>query len=395
MENGGTKRYRYIEKLWEHDDLTRALCITGLRGSGKSTILRHFVEELRQWHVPERKIIYMDAREVEARSCDEFCSMVEAEIREDGSFIVLDSVDAVKDWDTAIYRISGDWKHRVYFAGNRLTAHDMKTKLYWKIDTLHVRPMSFLEYLDADPRGNKAHPDWCIGRYLRSGGLPVMLADYSDARALSVLKGIYETAVHEDLGDRVGMDRGSMDRVVEAVMGSGGPEDMRYYSDMAYVDDTSSTWSCLWALENWHLMDHTYEHGRGMGDIFPRFRMYMEDTGILHSVLPDMPTELLMENAVYGELMRRGCHVSSGSFRRREATFITYRNGKHEAIQVIEDLDDPLRRRWALDALERSGCEYRTLLTLENPDRDLPDSVSAWSLADWLLEKPDNRDDWS
>lgn len=395
MRGSEIERYRYLDRMWQHTDKTSPMCVCGLRGSGKSTILRQFLDSLRQWHVPDRKILFMDMREADARNGKEMHEMIKAGIREEEMFIILDNVDAVDGWDRVVNSFGVEWKHRIYFSGNRVTARDMESKLSYRKRNLHVRPLSFEEYLGHNPRGSETHADWAMRRYLCAGGLPVVLPDDSDARAASLLRGLYETAVHEDLKDWVGMDRDSMDRVLAAVMGSDGPEDMRHYSDIAYVDDTSSTWSCLWALENWHLMDHAYVHGRECMDLFPRFRMYMEDTGILHSVLPDAPTELLMENAVYGELMRRGCRVSSGSFRRRETTFISHTDGRDEAIQVMEDLDDPIRRRWALDALERSGCRFMYLLTLENPPRDLPEDVWAYSIADWMLERPEVRRDSS
>ncbi len=96
------KREQYLNQLIEAKDLNLIKVITGVRRSGKSTLLLQYKEYLISQNIHEKNIIYMNFESAEwysIKDYEDLYSYIKENISKGKNYILLDEVQNVENWE--------------------------------------------------------------------------------------------------------------------------------------------------------------------------------------------------------------------------------------------------------------------------------------------------------
>ncbi|MBI2577162.1 AAA family ATPase, partial [Candidatus Woesearchaeota archaeon] len=135
--------------------LRQAIALTGLRRVGKTTIMLKLVEDLIENGNDPKKIIYFSFDEFKDTAIREVIAayeeMLEMKFGAEKSFLFLDEIQKVKDWENqtkAIYDLYGNSVKIILSGSESLFIRSRpKESLAGRIFTFTVKPLSFKEFL--------------------------------------------------------------------------------------------------------------------------------------------------------------------------------------------------------------------------------------------------------
>ena len=116
------KREKYLNRLIDSKDTEFIKVITGVRRSGKSTLLSMFKEYLLNSGVDEKKIIHINFESVmydEINNYKELYEYIKVNLSKGKNYILLDEVQNVDKWEKAINGINVDFENKNIWFKNR------------------------------------------------------------------------------------------------------------------------------------------------------------------------------------------------------------------------------------------------------------------------------------
>lgn len=384
-------RTEYLEKLdsfRDRPDLVKI--VTGVRRSGKSTILSQFRRRLEsQGH----DVVYMDMEKLSftVTSDREMHRYITESMPSKDTYVLIDEVQFVRGWEKVVNNIRANGAN-VYVTGSnaRVLSSDFTTIIGGRYVEIHVLPLSFREFLDRyPPRGNE-RTEQRFDQYLREGGLPIIDLESDDpTKRRTILDGVYDSIVGRDIAVRSGMDTGTIRRLTSYLYSNiGNTTTGESLKDGSGISDRRTLEKYLDAVEDSYVFYRvdTYDLiGKKMMKVKAKY--FSADVGLRNAALGHRMDDSsgLLENVVFLELKRRGYDVVVGAYRDYEVDFTARRDGDVEFFQVASTLGDAStvkREERPLRLLKEVG--RKTILTL---DRDLPDNtdgIEYVNLIDWL-----------
>ena len=145
------ERPLYIEKIMAYVDTPFVKILTGVRRSGKSTILKMIIERLKtERHVPESSIISCryDSMEYEDMTAKEMYADLRARLSREGrSYLFLDEVQEIEGWERVVNSLLQDFNVDLYVTGSnsRMMSSEISTYLTGRYISFHVFTFSFRE----------------------------------------------------------------------------------------------------------------------------------------------------------------------------------------------------------------------------------------------------------
>ena len=383
------ERYlRELESFTDRPDLIKI--ITGVRRSGKSTILSQFRSRLES---RGERVVYMDMERLgfSVTSDREMYRYITESLGPDGGYVLIDEVQFVPGWERVVNTVRANGSN-VYVTGSnaRVLSSDFTTIIGGRYVEIHVLPLSFGEFLLRYPPKGNMRTEQRFDQYLLEGGLPIIDLDSdSPSKRRTIMDGVYDSIVGRDIAVRSGLDTGTIRRLTaflysnignlttgETLMAGSGISDRRTLDK--YLDAIEDSY-VFYRVDTYDLV------GKRMMKVKAKY--YSADVGLRNTALDHRMDDSagLLENVVYLELRRRGYDVVVGSYRDYEVDFTARRGGEIEFYQVARTLADDAtmnRERRPLRLLKDLGRKY--VLTL---DRDLPepsDGIEYVNLIDWL-----------
>lgn len=384
-------RHEYLERLDSFRDRPDLIKImTGVRRSGKSTILSQFRRKLES---ERHDVVYLDMETMSfsITSDREMYYYITELMPSKNTYVLLDEVQFVKGWEKVVNNIRANGAN-VYVTGSNagVLSSDFTTILGGRYVEIHILPLSFNEFLERYPPKGSDRTEKRFNEYVKEGGLPVLDWDKEDATKRQILlEGVCDSVVYKDIGARSDMNLGTVRRLTEFLYSNIGNittcESLRKGSG---ITDRRTLDKYLDAVEDSFVFYkvNTYDLiGKKMLKIKAKY--YASDTGLRNRALQNRMNDSsgLLENVVFLELKRRGFDVVVGSYRDYEVDFTARKDDDTEFIQVVSTLEDQhtvIREERPLRLLKDMG--RKLILTL---DRDLPensDGVEYLNLIDWL-----------
>ena len=202
------KREQYLNQLIKSKDLNLIKVITGVRRSGKSTLLLQYKEYLISQKVPEKNIIYMNFESADWYSIENYedlYSHIKQHISKGKNYILLDEVQNVKNWEKAVNSILVDMDCDIYITGSNayLLSSELTTLLAGRVLTIKIYPFSFKEFIEEYPFEKNYDKYDKFDKYLKFGGMP-MLVNMNDNEELMInyLNDIKEVVLKKDVINR-------------------------------------------------------------------------------------------------------------------------------------------------------------------------------------------------
>jgi predicted AAA+ superfamily ATPase len=213
----GKLRPAYISRIMRYTRTGEVVVLSGVRRSGKTTLLLQTVRSLiEDHHVPSRNIMFVNCDEPEISGLESpFLTIVDAyrkEVPATGTlYLIFDEIQGVPGWEQSIKSLYDRKEYRILISGSSsyLLDSEISTRLSGRYFTVPVYPLDFSEYLSfqgievpGDPVGlasGKYELLHNLKRYLREGGFPVVVLQGDERTKRDYLKAYYDSIVYRDI----------------------------------------------------------------------------------------------------------------------------------------------------------------------------------------------------
>ena len=397
------KRDNYLKKLCDAKDTEFIKVITGVRRSGKSTLLLMFKDYLVNNDIKDDNIIYINFESAvydDIKNYKDLYKYVKERIKKEKVYLLLDEVQNVDSWEKAINSFNVDFDIDIYITGSNayLLSSELSTLLSGRYIEIKMYPLSFKEFLVFNNYDNKDLENK-FNEYLKYGGLPaITLIKDNDELVLSYLNDIYNTIVKKDIIDRNNIkDTALLENIIKYLSNNiGSPISSTKISD--YLNSNKITSNSnhqtidnyLNMLEKSFIMykaDRTDIRSKSLLKTLGKY--YISDTGIRNIILGfrNINEGHLLENVVYLELLRRGYRVNIGKSNDYEVDFVAENPNSIKYYQVTQTLLDERVKERELRSLESINDNYeKIVLTMDKSINNDYNGIKIINIIDWLIE---------
>lgn len=403
---------RDIYKKWIDEFREKRLIkvLTGLRRSGKSTILEMYMASLIEEGVEQSQIISINFEQLEfAELLDPLKlhnKILSSLIPGKMMYVFLDEIQHVKDYEKVIDSLYVRQGLDLYITGSTadLLSSEIASRLTGRYVEINVLPLSFGEYVLAKNL-NDINSRQLFMNYISFGGLPGALEfnDNSNAQC-EYIESVFKTIIEKDViksGDR---GRFIVEQIIRYMTDNVGclTSAKRLADRLAAENKNDKTASASYNtivsyLER--LCDCFFFYKadrfdvRGGEHLKLINKYYLTDFGFKYYILhnPTLELQQLVENVVYFELKRRRYKVSTGRVKDKEVDFVTQGNdGQIRYIQVAVTVADQEKLNQELASYKLIKDNYpKYILTMDDifvPDHN---GIKTINIIDFLLGKSD------
>jgi len=398
------KRTLYLNKISEFIDKPFVKVITGLRRSGKSTILILLKEELKKRNVHEEQIVYLNFESFEFSHLNTYSDLynyVKGKVLKKGLryYIFLDEVQMVGEWEKAVNSFLVDFNADIYITGSnsQLLSSKLATYLTGRYVEFQVFTISFAElFLFKNITKDSVDIYKEFLHYLRMGGFPVLYtANYSLDTAYKIVYDIYSSAILRDTIQRNKIrDVELLERVVSYVFDNIGnnfsaKKVADYFKSQQRKVDINTVYNYLKALEEAYIIHRIQRYDiKGKEILKTQEKYYIGDVALLYAIMgyKDRMISCILENIVMLELKRKGYKVFVGKSGLTEIDFVAEKPGQKIYVQVAYLLSEPstIEREFS-PLLEVKDHYPKYVVTMDNLWKDNIDGVIHINIADFLL----------
>lgn len=203
-------REAYIGRIAPFIGNRNAKVITGIRRSGKSTILKEL-----PLHLGDSNILLYDMELWTNRKyCDPdllYNSIKESLIPNKNNVLVIDEVQDIDRWEELIRSLIAENCCDIYLTGSnsKLLSGEFATYLGGRINTTTVSTLSLRECILFDKKyGSGLSDNEVLDKLFRWGGFPsVWVTDYSESDAMSEIRDILQSILMMDIVRRYRVKR--------------------------------------------------------------------------------------------------------------------------------------------------------------------------------------------
>ena len=395
-------RDNYLKKLIGAKDTEFIKVITGVRRSGKSTLLLMFKDYLINNGIKEENIIYINFESAlydDIKNYKDLYNYVKEKVKKDMIYLLLDEVQNIESWERAINSFKVDFKIDIYLTGSNayLLSSELSTLLSGRYIEIKMYPLSFKEYLIFNNYNNKDLDDK-FNEYLKYGGLPaITLIKDNDELVLSYLNDIYNTIVKKDIIDRNNIkDVALLENIIKYLSNNIGSSvsstkisDYLNSNKIVEKSNHQTIDNYLNMLEKSFIMykaNRTDIKSKALLKTLGKY--YISDTGIRNIILGfrNIDEGHLLENVIYLELLRRGYRVNIGKTNDYEVNFVAENPNDIKYYQVTKSLLNEEVKMRELRSLESIADNYeKIILTMDKSINKDYNGIKVVNIIDWLL----------
>ena len=396
-------REKYLNTLIDAKDTEFIKVITGVRRSGKSTLLLMYKEYLLNNNISEDRIIHINFESAKYDYIKDYKNLykeIKNKISKEKTYILLDEVQNVNEWERAVNSLNVDFNVDIYITGSNayLLSSELATLLSGRYIEIKMYPLSFKEFLkfnDYDINNIEQK----FYEYLKYGGLPAItqIKD-KDNLVIAYLNDIYNTIVKKDIIERNNIkDISLLENIVKYVSANIGSQISAnkisdYLNSNKIVEKSNHLTidNYLKMLENAFIVykaDRSDIRSKALLKTLGKY--YIADTGLRNIILGfrNIDEGHLLENVVYLELLRRGYKISIGKTLDYEVDFVAENPNEIKYYQVAQSIKEDSVRARELRSLESIQDNYeKTILTMDiNINKDY-NGIKVKNIIDFLLE---------
>lgn len=399
------KREAYMSRIrpFIGSDLVKVL--TGIRRCGKSVMLELIQEEIMASGVDPSQFISINFENMSNASLctaqalhDEIicrAAKISGKI-----YLFFDEIQEVQNWETCINSFRVELDCDIYITGSnaKLLSGELATYLAGRYVEFVIYPFSFDEFIqlyrtifpEADVRT-------CFNRYLTAGGMPYLAnLRYEETACRQYLQDLFNSVELKDIVQRNKVrDVDMLERIIAYVTANIGTTFSSTAISKCLKSEGRSVspetvLGYLKACTDAFLFYQVKRQDlRGKKILTVNEKYYVADHGVREAVFGGNQRDinLVLENIVYLELLRRGYVVTVGKIGDKEIDFICESQGNRLYIQVAYLLasEETIQREFGV--YERVRDNYpKYVLTLDEFDMSR-DGIKHRNIRDFLLEK--------
>lgn len=383
------KRLQYmnkLEKLMNTDDVK---IITGVRRSGKTHLIKTFMEELKNRNIPEENIIYISLETGRYRHISNDTQLDEiiyklSKNKKGKLYMFFDEIHKVKNWEEAINSYRVDFNTDIYVTGSyaRILGGINRTVLSGRYVTVKIHPFSFTEYLQYHKEKGLIIDTTTEVRlfeeYLIYGGLPGHLKYEGGDEKEDYLLDVYNSIMLNDILDLEKITSTDLyRRLIEYVITNIGNlfsiNSIKKYLKSEGRNSHPDTIMnyILYAINAYLLYQVKRENIKKKEKLKTLEKYYVVDIGFYNLLVDneDRDRGFILENIIYLELLRRGYEITIGNIKQNEVDFVCRKKRNKIYIQVSDSILDETTRKREMKSLQLIQDNYpKYVLTMDNYD---------------------------
>lgn len=377
--------------------------LTGIRRSGKSVMLELIQDELTAQGVSEAQFIKYNFEDMSnARLCTAEALHKEVAQRISGiegkAYLFLDEIQEVVEWEKCVnsFRVAFDCDIYITGSNARLLSGELATYLAGRYVEFVVYPFSFGEFLELYTSVfPKARKQEAFTRYLTLGGMPYLgNLRYEDAPARIYLQDLFNSVVLKDVVKRNRVrDVDLLERIIAYIFGGVGTtfsaaSISKYFKSENRVASPETMMNYISHCTDAFLIYQVRRQDlQGKKLLAVNEKYYVADHGIREAVYGGnmKDVNLILENIVFMELLRRGYKVTVGKAGLREIDFVCEKQNEKLYVQVSYLLasEDTVRREFgAYESIRDNFPKYVVSLDEFDMSRE---GIKHENIRDFLL----------
>lgn len=396
-------RENYLKKIIDAKDTDFIKVITGMKRTGKSTLLLMFRDYLLANGVKEENIVHINfesAKYDDIKDYKDLYKYIEDKVKDEKIYLLLDEIQRVSSWEKAINSFKVDFNMDIYITGSNayLLSSELSTLLSGRYIEIKMYPLSFKEFLVFN-NYDENNLEEKFNEYLKYGGLPaITLIKGNDELILSYLNDIYNTIVKKDIIDRNNIkDVALLENIIKYLFNNvGSPISTKKISDylnsnkVVQKSNHQTIDNYLNMLEKSYIIykaDRTDVKSKSLLKTLGKY--YVSDSGIRNIILGfrNINEGHLLENIVYLELLRRGYRVNIGKIGDYEAHFVAENPHTIRYYQVAQSISDEDVRAREIRSLENIPDNYeKIILSMDRSINNDYNGIKVRNIISWLLD---------
>ncbi len=364
-------RQHYADKVDAWIGKGQIIVLTGQRRVGKSYILKDFAERYKE--KPEANIIYINKERKKfdsLKTYEDLNAYIDEHYAEGShNFILIDEVQEIDGWEKSVrsFRLEDRTDIIITGSNSKMLSSELSTLIGGRYQEIHVQSLSYMEFLQFHELEDN---DDSLRRYINYGGLPGLIQTGFDDEDLvwDYIKGVYHTVMLKDIVERHNIRniaflntllRFFSDTIgklislnnISKYMKSQG-QDIAVKSISAYLTYFKEVY-LLTSVGRYDI------HGKKL--LESNEKIYFGDVGLRNLIAGgerEGDIEKIMENIVYGQLLRMGYNVSVGQLKAGEVDFVCTRTNERVYVQVTYLVASPETEEREFGSLENIKDNY-------------------------------------
>ncbi len=352
------KRETYMKRIRPFIGKELVKVMTGIRRSGKSVMLELIQDELRFNGVSEENFISINFEDLRYAHLLNAMALHEeilqrAEHMEGKVYLFFDEIQEVADWEKCInsFRVSLDCDIYITGSNAKLLSGELATYLGGRYVEFVIYPFSFTEFLELyHSIAPDASIQQCFQKYLLAGGMPYLAnIRYEEDPVKQYLTDFFNSVQLKDIVKRNKVrDVDLLERIIAYVIANIGTTFsasslVKFLKNERRSTSTDTVLNYIkYCCDSYLFYQVRREDLHGKQILSTNEKYYIADHGIREAVFGGNMRDinLILENIVYMELLRRGYKVTVGKIGDKEIDFVCDQRGEKLYVQVAYLLAD-------------------------------------------------------
>ena len=394
------KREMYLSRIRGFYDSDLIKILVGIRGCGKSVILKQIMNELKEKKVDENHIIYVNFELIEFEELQDYKKLnkyIKEKIKDDKKYYVfLDEIQKVIKFEEVVNSLRASIENISIFitgSNSKLLSNELSTVLFGRYVLFNIYPLSYKEFIELT--GKDAKSIETFWDFVKWGGLPNRTQFKDEGNIKDYLHSVFDSIILRDVVERLGLkDTILFDLILQYIVDTTG----RQFSAENVINflkregksiSTETLYTYLDALCKALMIKKIYRYDIHRKAILKTLnKYYMTDLGIaqIKNNNFEINKSFAIENVVYNELLERGYDVYIGKTKDGEIDFIATKTEEKIYIQVTYLLESEKVINREFGAFEEIKDNYpKYVLSLDNTNFSRQGIIHK-NIIDWLLE---------
>lgn len=396
------KRETYMERIrpFIGSDLIKVM--TGIRRAGKSVMLELIQAELLESGVSSNQFItinFEDMRYANLLNAADLHTEIlrRADTIQGKAYLFFDEIQEVQGWEKCVNSLRVALDCDIYITGSnaKLLSGELATYLGGRYVEFVIYPFSFAEFINLYRETDASvSVQQSFQRYLLAGGMPYLSNIHFAAEpSRQYLFDLFNSVQLKDIVKRNGIrDVDLLERIIAYVMANIGTTFSAsslvkfFKSERRSVSVDTVLNYIKYCCDAYLFYQVKREDLQGKQILATNEKYYIADHGIREAVYGGnlQSINLILENIVYLELLRRGYTVTVGKVGDREIDFVCDKQGERLYVQVAYLLADEntIKREFGVyDAIKDNFPKY--VVTMDELDMSR-DGIKHRNIRDFL-----------
>ena len=391
-------RKEYMDKLNSYKDKQIIKVITGIRRSGKSTILNEFKKDLIDRGILEKNIISINFEDNSNRELLDFQRLhdyiIEKADKKCMNYVFLDEIQNVNEFQKCIDSLLLREYLDIYITGSNsyMLSGELATYLTGRYIQIHVLPLSFKEYLSYYGETDELRK---YNGYSIYGGFPYLINLENSNEKIEYLDSIYNTVIVKDVINRKKVnDVMMLESICRFLFDSiGSSVSTKKISDTLASNGRKNSVHTVEEyinslLESYVLYKVNRFDIKGKQLLKTQEKYYLSDLGLRTYLLGKNNNKDLghiLENIIFLELKRKGYRIYIGKNDSTEVDFVVETEDEYIYIQVALSVRDEQTLQRELKSLESISNHYKKYIITLDYDTNNYNGIKQISAIDFLL----------